>query len=171
MTIIATILLFIQAGSTARQTPRITLVTSAVPQAVRAGGKVSLALDVTPKPGIHVYAPGQEGYIAIALTLDASPAFTTTGSARYPAGEKFLMPALHETQIVYQKPFRITQTIVLAATRELKSSAADVVVKGTVRYQACDDKVCFLPATIPVTWTIKHLQTGSSFDRGYNDRE
>jgi len=155
--IVAAVLLFIQAAGAAQQTPRLTLVASTVPQAARTGWKVALAIDVTPKPGIHVYAPGQEGYIAIALTLDASPAFTTAGKARYPAGEKFLMPALNETQLVYQQPFRITQTIVLASTRAMKSSAADVVVKGTLRYQACDDKVCFLPTTIPVTWTIKRL--------------
>ena len=142
-----------------QDTARLTVRTSASPQAARPGGKVSLSIDVTPKPGIHVYAPGQEGYIAIALTIDASPAFTTTAKARYPAGEKFLMPALNETQLVYQKPFRITQTIALAAAREQNSSSspADVVVKGTIRYQACDDKVCFLPTTIPVTWTIKRL--------------
>jgi hypothetical protein len=25
---------------------------------------------------------------------------------------------------------------------------------GTVSYQACDDKVCFVPASVPVSWTV-----------------
>jgi hypothetical protein len=24
----------------------------------------------------------------------------------------------------------------------------------SIEYQACDDKVCFNPATVPVTWTL-----------------
>jgi len=26
--------------------------------------------------------------------------------------------------------------------------------KGTLHYQACDDKVCYRPETIPVQWTL-----------------
>ena len=111
-------------------------------------GRVTLLLDVVPKPKMHVYSPGQEGYIAIALTLDADPAFTTE-KAKYPAGEKLFMPALKETQLVYAKPFRITQDLTL------KSPAGErVTVKGTLRYQACDELVCYLPKTIRVEWVV-----------------
>ena len=109
---------------------------------------MTLALDVTPKPKMHVYSPGQDGYIAITLTLDASPAITAA-KARYPAGEKFFMPALNETQLVYAKPFRITQDVTV------KSAAGEALtIKGSVRYQACDDKICYLPVTVPVEWKI-----------------
>jgi hypothetical protein len=96
---------------------------------------------------MHVYAPGQEGYIAITLTLDAAPG-VTAGKAKYPAGEKYVMPALNETMLVYGKPFRITQDVTIAAD-------APRTIKGRVRYQACDDKICYLPKTIPVEWTVK----------------
>jgi DsbC/DsbD-like thiol-disulfide interchange protein len=145
----------VQGAAALQETAHLKFATSSVPRAAAAGKRVSLALDVTPKPGIHVYAPGQEGYIAITLTLDASPAFTKTGTAKYPAGEKFLMPAVNETQIVYQKPVRITQDITLASATQLKSTDGVILVKGTLRYQACTDKICFLPATVPVTWTIR----------------
>ena len=67
------------------------------------------------------------------------------------------MPALNETQLVYSKPFRITEDIAIAATPEAKKRAAageTVTLTGTVRYQACNDTICFLPTTVPVTWTI-----------------
>jgi hypothetical protein len=114
--------------------------------AVRAGGKVTLQLDVTPKPKMHVYSPGQDGYIAIALTLDAAPGLTPA-KAKYPAGEKYVMPALNETMLVYAKPFRITQDVTIAG-------AGEKTIKGSLRYQACDDAICYLPKTIPVEWTI-----------------
>lgn len=140
------------------ETAHLTIATSAAPAApVAPGQKVTLTVEVTPKPKIHVYAPGQEGYIPISLTLAPNEAFTAA-KAKYPAGEKVLMKALNETQIVYARPFRITQEITLAAASELAKRAADggaLTVKGSVRYQACDEAICFLPATVPVEWAVK----------------
>jgi DsbC/DsbD-like thiol-disulfide interchange protein len=130
------------------ETAHLLLGVSAGAPAVAPGGKTTLVLEVTPKPGMHVYAPGQDGYIAIQLTLTADPAFTTA-KAKYPAGEKYLMPALNETQLVYAKPFRITQDVTVK-----RAAAPALTIKGAVRYQACDDKICYLPKTIPVEWTI-----------------
>src|SRR4029078_3594200 len=111
-------------------------------------GRGPLVLDLIPKAKMHVYSPGQEGYIAIALALDADPAFTAE-KAKYPAGEKLFMPALKDTQLVYAEPFRITQDLTL------KSGPGErVTVKGTLRYQACDDLVCYLPKTVRVEWVV-----------------
>ena len=124
------------------------LTVTATAGAVARGGKVTLSVDVTPKPKMHVYSPGQDGYIAITLTLDADQG-VTAGKAKYPAGEKFLMPALNETMLVYAKPFRITQDVTIAP-----SAATPATIKGKLRYQACDDQICYLPKTIPVEWTV-----------------
>lgn len=112
-------------------------------------GKVPLHVDVVPKEKMHVYAPGQPGYIAIALTLDADAPVKAAGKPKYPAGEKLFMPALDETQLVYGKPFRITQDVTLRPG----ARSGPVTIKGSVRYQACDDRICYKPATVAVTWT------------------
>ena len=130
------------------ETKHLTLATSSTAPVVAAGKRVSLLVDVTPKPEMHVYAPGQDGYIAISLTLEPNPAFTA-GKAKYPSGEKIFMEALKETQIVYAKPFRIAQDVTL------KGMPGPLTIKGTVRYQACDDTICYLPTNVPVQWTIK----------------
>ena len=146
MATIAALVLAQGPAKTPIETAHLTVAPSA--RAVAVGGKVTLALDITPKPKMHVYAPGQTGYIAVALTLDAAPAFTA-GKVKYPAGEKFVMPALNETMLVYAKPFRIAQDVTL------KSAAGPTItIKGTLRYQACDDQICFLPKTVPVEWTV-----------------
>jgi DsbC/DsbD-like thiol-disulfide interchange protein len=139
------------------ETPHLTIATSASPATIAPGQKVTLTVDVTPKPTMHVYAPGQEGYIPISLKLEPDEAFTAA-KAKFPAGEKLLMKALNETQIVYEKPFRFTQELKLANSPDLAKRAAggeSLTVKGTVRYQACDDKICFLPANVPVEWSVK----------------
>jgi hypothetical protein len=73
----------------------------------------------------------------------------TVAKAKYPAGEKYVMPALNETQLVYAKPFRITDELTLA-----RNASGTITVKGSVRYQACDDTICYLPKTVPVEWTM-----------------
>ena len=44
------------------------------------------------------------------------------------------------------EPFEVTPA--LAADRTLS-------VEGSFHYQACDDKECYLPKTIPLNWTFK----------------
>ena len=127
------------------ETKHLTLTTSASPAAP--GKPVTLAVDVVPKPKMHVYSPGQVGYIAITLTLDAAPGFTAA-KAKYPAGEKIYMPILKETQIVYQKPFRIVQNVTV------RQGSRPLTITGTLRYQACDDTICYLPTTVPLAWSL-----------------
>jgi thioredoxin:protein disulfide reductase len=148
--LLATSVVVLLAAGPSQETAHLKLVTSATPEAAKAGAKVALAVDVTPKPGMHVYAPGQDGYIAITVTIDPQPAFSTTGKAKYPEAEKIVIPAINESQLVYDKPFRITQDITLAS----KAGSGPLTIKGTVRYQACNDKICYLPTNVPVTWTI-----------------
>lgn len=133
-----------------KETKHLTVTTSASPAAAAPGKRVSLAVDVAPKAKMHVYSPGQEGYINISLTLDADPS-VTPAKAKYPAGEKLYMPLLKETQLVYAKPFRIAQDVVVRPA----PGAASMTIKGTLRYQACDDTVCYLPVNVPLAWTVK----------------
>ena len=30
----------------------------------------------------------------------------------------------------------------------------EMTIGGALAYQACDDKVCFIPQSVPLTWTI-----------------
>jgi thiol:disulfide interchange protein DsbD len=133
-----------------KETKHLTVATSASPEAVAPGKRVSLAVDVAPKEKMHVYSPGQDGYIGITLTLEANPSFTAS-KVKYPAGEKIYMPLLKETQLVYGKPFRIAQDVVVRPA----AGAASMTIKGTLRYQACDDTICYLPTNVPVSWTLK----------------
>jgi DsbC/DsbD-like thiol-disulfide interchange protein len=130
------------------ETAHLTLTVSSSAASAAPGGKLTLQVDVTPKAKMHVYAPGQDGYIPIQLTLTET-AGITAAKAKYPAGEKYVMPALNETQLVYAKPFRITQQLTLQAP-----AAGPLTIKGNIRYQACDDTICYLPKTVPVEWTL-----------------
>ena len=135
------------AAPTPIETRHLTLTPSAERMAA---GRVALHVDVVPLPKMHVYAPGQRGYIAIALTLASDAPVKASGKPKYPAGEKIFMPVLNETQLVYGKPFRITQHVTLPPS----VGSGPVTIKGTVRYQACDDTICYKPNTVSVSWVI-----------------
>ncbi len=153
----AGLLLALVVVSAPQTTAHLTLAASVSPATAAPGKKATLVLDVAPKPRVHVYAPGQDGYIAITVTLDKNPLVSSVEKPRYPTAETFVMPALNETQRVYSKPFRITEAVAIAATSAARKRAAageTVTVTGTVRYQACNDTICFLPTAVPVTWTI-----------------
>ena len=122
-------------------------VTTSVSEKPARGGHVSLFVDVEPKPSMHVYAPGQDGFIVVTLTVEKDAAFIAA-APKFPTPEKLLFEPLNETQLVYSKPFRIVQDI----TRAKKGP---LTIKGTLRYQACDDKVCYRPTSVPVEWTLR----------------
>ena len=124
--------------------------------AVSPGRRLTLIVDVTPAPQMHVYAPAQQGYIPIALTVDASQDYRAAPPRFPPPGTYFFAP-LKETVKVYDAPFRITQQITLGLARDLRERATargTLVITGRLDYQACDDAVCYRPDSIPLTWRV-----------------
>jgi DsbC/DsbD-like thiol-disulfide interchange protein len=112
------------------------------------GTKLALFVDVTPKPGMHVYAPGNADYIPITIKL-AAPATIKAGKIAYPKSD--VMTLADEKVSVFQKPFRLTQDVTVDKSAEPGST---IVVPATVNYQACDDKVCYPPESASVSWTV-----------------
>lgn len=139
------------------ETAHLVLTLSASDVAAAPGTRVSLLLDVRPKPRMHVYAPGQKDLIPISLSLTADESFKTHPT-KLPPAEKYFFEPLEETQLVFSRPFRVTQDVTLALTPALRTRAreagASLMVSGTLRYQACDDKVCYMPESVPVSWAI-----------------
>jgi DsbC/DsbD-like thiol-disulfide interchange protein len=132
------------------ETKHLTISASTSARAAAPGGKVSLFIDVAPRPKMHVYAPEQkDAYIPVSLTLKPGEGVRVE-PVQFPPAESYFFAPLKETQRVYSKPFRIVQPVTLG--KDLKGDA--VTITGTVRYQACDDAICYVPQNVPVSWTI-----------------
>ena len=124
--------------------------------AVAFGNRFAIVLDITLRPGMHVYAPGASGYKVIAFTV-APPPFVKVFPGRYPASQIYFFKPLNERVPVYQKPFTLTHEVLLQG--DLDAQAAwrgkdTLTLTGTLDYQACDDNVCFNPASVPLSWTV-----------------
>lgn len=120
------------------------------------GTRFTLALDITPKRGMHVYAPGANNYRVISLNIEPQPHMRTM-PLRYPASEIYNFVPLNERVPVFQKPFKLLMDVVPEATAEARKAFAgrnELVIHGTLEYQACDDKICYNPVSLPLSWTV-----------------
>ncbi|MBI3264816.1 MAG: redoxin domain-containing protein [Acidobacteria bacterium] len=125
--------------------------------AVAPGNRFSLLLRITPGKRIHVYAPGAEGYIPVSVKLDSGP-LLKVHEPRFPPSEQYYFAPLKERVQVYQKPFTIAQDVTINASREAQDALkgmSEIRITGTLDYQACDDRLCFRPESIPLAWTMK----------------
>ena len=89
---------------------------AAWPVEERAGGIVALRLDIRPESGIHLFAPGQRGYLAPTLTPTADSGIHAwkTVSVDLPSGEPFVIGGTGERVFVYRAPFTLVQHLRLA---------------------------------------------------------
>jgi len=122
---------------------------SAGTEVVHIGQRIVLALDIDLPKGVHVYAPGVQGYIPIDLAITESSAIAAH-PAVYPPSQTLLMKAIHETVPVYAGQFRVLREITIAKG----VPPGELTVEGKFRYQACDDRECFIPETVPLKWVL-----------------
>jgi cytochrome c biogenesis DsbD-like protein len=127
---------------------QLTFTTAASAPTIRPGQTLKLFVDVTPKPKMHVYAPGAKDYMPIALELNS--AGVRAGKLAYPASQDWYFEPTKEHVPVYQAPFRLAQDVVVASTVK----PGTLIITGVLKYQACDDTICYNPVTEPVSWTV-----------------
>lgn len=125
-------------------------------ESVSIGTRFSLVLDITPKQGMHVYAPGAADYRIVTLNITPQP-HVRTEPVRYPASEMYHFVPFDERVPVFQKPFTLLMEVVPEATAEGRKAFAgtnELVLTGTLEYQACDDTICYNPVSVPLSWKV-----------------
>jgi hypothetical protein len=136
---------------------QVTLTAAASTPVARPGHRILLSLELNLKPEMHVYAPGVTGYIPIDWKLEE----TTVARAhefQYPAARTMHLKAINENVPVYLGRTTITREITFgpeAATKPLVTPSGELILKGSLRYQACDDRVCYLPETVALEWRFR----------------
>ena len=128
--------------------------TSASNASIYPGSRVLLTLDVTLPAKMHVYAPGVAGYRPIEWTMAESKGWIAT-APEFPLSKKLHLKAIGETVPVYERTLRISRDLIAGQAAELKpvlTGEGNLVVEGVFRYQACDDKVCYAPESVPLKW-------------------
>ena len=120
-------------------------------QAIQPGQTVTLVLRVELPENMHVQSDEpRDPFVIPTLLTFTLPAGVTLEEITYPESTDFLLDGWEEPLAVFEHEFTIEVRLALDADL----SPGELLLSGSLLYQACDDKVCFAPATAAVEWRI-----------------
>ena len=147
------------AAQSVTETKHLKITASASNSVARPGLRIALSLDIEIKPGMHLYAPGVQGYIPIDWQLEGGGPAAKRHPFNYPPSRMLRLDVIRETVPVYRGRIRIVREITFGQEADLKtlvSSSGHLAVKGSFHYQACDDRKCYLPQDVPLEWRFTY---------------
>jgi cytochrome c biogenesis protein CcdA len=121
-------------------------------EGVHPGTMVRAALHIRLPEGFHVNSdqPRDPLLIPIALTVDPPPG-VSVAELVYPQPTDLRQGGADEPLSVFEREFAIGIRFQLAADL----SPDPIVIPGRLRYQACDETMCYRPVTVPTEWTLR----------------
>ena len=133
--------------------PRPRADVTAVPPstAVKPGSAAMLTLKVHLPDGIHVQSdkPRDPALIATTLTLTV-PAGVTVDRLVFPPAAEFVQAGQPKPLLVFGGDFSIEAHLIVSSS----AAAGETKIPAVLRYQACNDRLCFAPARATAEWTI-----------------
>lgn len=123
-------------------------VTKVKPAAMRQGKTGDAVVTVTIGVGLHIQAnpAAQPNLIPTEIKLDAKDGFEF-GSPTYPPGKVYRLQNSNRDLSTYDGTIEIKVPI----TASVNTKAGKEELKGKLRFQPCNDKICFFPTSVPVT--------------------
>lgn len=135
------------------QTPKPPVVTVAESTTVvTAGGTAEARVSITIVPGFHVQAnpASQPNLIPLRLELRARPPLKL-GSPVYPPGKPHRLQGSDLEFSVYDGTLHVGVPIEAAKG----AAPLETTIEGTLRYQACDDRLCLRPQDVAVHLPVR----------------
>ena len=142
------------------EAPHLRLNLTQSDHAVGPGSRVTLAAEIELPSGVHVYSPGVTGYKPIQMELQARSGIELS-LATYPESKVLYLEAIREHVPVFEGKFRISQDVTVTPSetrdvvRSLVSAPKTISITGELRYQACDQAICYPPASVPLKWQLQ----------------
>ncbi|MFN2444908.1 MAG: protein-disulfide reductase DsbD family protein [Vicinamibacterales bacterium] len=142
--------------------PRATITPFVETDAVHPASPVRVALTVALPEGLHVQSdqPRDPSLIPTVLMIEP-PAGVGVKQLVFPHPTDFAQEGQAEPLAVFEHEF------VVGAELEIGDSVptGDLVIPARLRYQACDDKVCFQPTTATTEWALRVVPAATSTAR------
>lgn len=148
---VLTLMLSGLAASGLAQPPTVLIDEVTETDAVHAGTTARVGLDVILDPGYHVNSdvPLDDLLIPTVLRLDPPEGFTLEGVA-FPEAILLEQVGVDEPLAVFEEEF----TIGAALRVDASLAPGAYTVPGTLRYQACNDRMCFNPTNADVAFAV-----------------
>ena len=120
---------------------------------VAPGGDIHAALRIKLPEGFHTNSnkPRDPSLIPIAVTLAGeAPVGVALDELVFPAATELKQRGADQPLLVFEGEFAIG--VALKVAPDLKPGAVTVPVR--VRYQACDETMCYIPTSVDAQWTF-----------------
>lgn len=126
---------------------------------VAAGTELRAALKVTLPEGFHVNSnkPRDESLIPIVLTV-TPPAGVTVKEIVFPAPTDLKQRGADQPLSVFEKDF----TIGVAFTVDPGAALGALEIPARLRYQACDETMCYIPTSAETAWATTIVAAGTT---------
>jgi hypothetical protein len=127
---------------------------------VKPGGSAPVQMSFRVIHGYHINSnkPKSELLIPTAITFDV-PTDITLAKVTYPPGKDYTFDFSPDEKLsVYTGDFTVGATVLTSKSM----SKGTFRVHGTLRYQACDNRACYPPGTIPIQFDVKVATAKSS---------
>jgi hypothetical protein len=132
------------------KTDHLVLTASASQDAVRPGNRLTLLFELDLPDKMHVYAPQvKSSYKPVSLTVDKAD-HLWAHPAEFPQPKQLHLDAINEIVPVFDRRVRIYQDITVSH----RFRGKQIKINVTLSYQACDDKACYPPTSVPLSFTI-----------------
>ncbi len=133
---------------------------------VRPGTTVRAALKVALPEGFHVQSnkPRDASLIPTELTIDG-PSGIQVEELVFPIAVDFPQEGLDQPLLVFDREFTIGVRLSLPANLP----PGELVVPARLRYQACDEKMCYAPSNAQASWTLKVVPAGTTVAAQHGD--
>jgi thioredoxin:protein disulfide reductase len=166
--LLTAVLLLATAGSATAQLRRIPAEITPLVESdgVRAGSAVRAAITVALPESFHVQSnkPRDPSLIPTELTVEA-PAGIQVEELVFPVATDFKQEGLDEPLLVFDQRF----TIGVRFSLPPGLPPGEVVVPARLRYQACDDKMCYAPSTAQFEWKLNAVAAGAAVTLQHGD--
>jgi thiol:disulfide interchange protein len=133
---------------------------------VHPGTTVRVALRVSLPGNLHVQSdrPRDPLLIPTVLTIEPPPGVTLRATA-FPLAIDLKQEGQAVPLAVFENTFAIGAELAVAANMPI----GPLLVPGRLRYQACDDKLCYPPATAQAEWTLHIVPSATALTRDRAD--
>lgn len=133
---------------------------------VHPGTTARVALRVSLPGNLHVQSDAPRDPLLIPTVLTIEPHASVLLSAiAYPAAIDLTQQGQAEPLAVFENTFAVGAELAIAA----HAPPGPLRVPARLRYQACDDKLCYPPTTAQVEWTLQIVPPATALTRGHAD--
>lgn len=150
----------------AQSVPRANVSPVVATDGVAAGRELRTALQITLPEGLHTNSnkPRDESLIPIRLTVEKVPG-VTVNEIVFPAPTDLVQKGAEKPLSVFEREFSV------AVSMKVDEGVApgEITIPARLRYQACDESVCYIPQTVQTGWTVRVVAAGTPIKPMHQD--